>query len=443
MTKLLTDLLEAGLIENLGGDDARLEKIAKASDTVAKELREQPPRLIRALLAGIDPDISPDDPAILQAKQALVANWKSMSSVYADTPIGLLRAILLEACSQVGGEGREAAILWLTAADTLPLQRLGKEERPIREMVRVWASRTEEMALVVSDHSEAQISSGLQSLKLSAAAVTGSARTVDRQSLKLRVAAAAGQNYRNQAAPEGANPHYPNSPQAWSWEFADRMSVLLADELDALARDMQQERSQIGQALQGPISELGTQIDERLRLQDRLLRQNLEITERRLKMERIRLDALWWSEALYSPSHRRSYREMKATLAAVAMAMDLLEFVPRPAPASVGFMLAETVNRLPTAGFDRQQKIADILIGLHELRDQLPNGCLSAIGAPPAEGRMSLRDLVAQSLAFDEWNIGSLLERAGLAADVAFSLPEFAHAFFRQEQAVRLAGGSS
>lgn len=52
MTDLLTGLLNAGLIENLNGDDERFSKIEQAAKTVAQQLREQPSLLVRAIFGG-------------------------------------------------------------------------------------------------------------------------------------------------------------------------------------------------------------------------------------------------------------------------------------------------------------------------------------------------------------------------------------------------------
>ncbi|AUX28370.1 MULTISPECIES: GTPase-associated system all-helical protein GASH [Sorangium] len=438
MTELLTELLEAGLIEKMGGDDTRLEKIEKAAGAIAQGLREQPPRLIRAILTGIDPDVPADDPAIVQAKRALVAEWKSMNSVYTDTPVRLLRSILLEACNQVGEEGDKAAILWLTAADMLPLQRLGREEQPVRKMLETFASRTEEMSVAIPDMPKTSESDVVESLTMSLAVVGVDARKVDRNTLRQRVAATAGPNFHGQTL-NNPNPHWSNQAQHWSFEFAERMGALLADELDALAQDMRQQVAQIGQSLEKPMSEIMGRIESKLRSQELLLQAVLEAGERRICAEKRRLDALWWSEALYSSSARQSYREMNASLAAVVMAIDLLTSVSSPSPASVGYMLAETVNRLPNAGFERKLGMRNLLVELRELRGHLPSQWASALADPPAEGRLSLRDTVVQSLQDREWDVDTSMRRAGLTSDMSLSLPVLAHAIFRQEQAVRLA----
>ena len=61
----------------------------------------------------------------------------------------------------------------------------------------------------------------------------------------------------------------------------------------------------------------------------------------------VQLDVLWWFQAKYSPSLRRSYRDMPTEVAAVAMAHDLSMFVPAMSPTSVTYVLGEAVAATP------------------------------------------------------------------------------------------------
>ena len=58
---------------------------------------------------------------------------------------------------------------------------------------------------------------------------------------------------------------------------------------------------------------------------------------------RMRLDVLWWSEARYSPLLKKGYRDLAPPLTALLAAVDLAAIVPPLAPASVSYVLAETV----------------------------------------------------------------------------------------------------
>jgi hypothetical protein len=440
MTGLLTDLLAAGLIENLGGDDERFAKVERAAKAVAGEFRATPLRLIGAILAGLDPDVPAEDPVIAQAAQALVHEWKSMNSVHTSPPIKLFRAILLEACAQAA-EGKNAAILWLTAADTLPLVRIGKEEPTVRRMLETVATRTEELALVVPSI-PANKRQAMPKVEAKPAAQSPTPLNVNRQNLLSRVAATVGPQYRNNnPVLTSANPNFPNNNVAaqWSWDFADRMHVVLADELDALAAAISKHQGQLSQQVNDSQAEFVGTLGNALTSQQRWVQDALEASEARQKSARLRLDVLWWSEALYSQSVRCSYRELPPALAAVVMAIDLLEHVMMPTPASVSYLLSETVSRLPEADFSRVHLLPELLGALRKSRERLPRNWMEPLSPPPAEGRLSLRDLVILTLGERELDLDKSVKRAGLSGEISMSLPELARALFRQEQAVRLA----
>jgi len=346
---------------------------------------------------------------------------------FPDTPMGLLRAILLEACRLVASEGNNAAILWLTAADTLPLLRLGREEFVVRGIAKEWAGCMEKEALDLSKEL-ASISDDDEAAKIPQPAklTVPKLGKMNREELLNRVSAAAGPNYRNNALPN-PNPRWPNQPEHWAWEFSDRMSVLLADKLDALIYEVN-----------GSLTTIGQQI---LAFQDTVATLFVEASNCQQHIERqTHLNALWWSEALYSPSLRKSYREIPPPLAATVMAVDILAEVAKPTPASVGYLLAEAVNRLPEAGFERKFTLAELFRALHENRGQLHKGWLQTLVPPPDQGRLSLRDAAWLALTRQEQDLTVLMQRIGASEDVAMSLPAFAHALFRQEQAVQLAG---
>ncbi len=421
MTNLLTELLSAGLIENLNGDDERFSKIEQAAKTVAQELREQPPQLIRAILAGLDPDIADDDPIIVRAEQALVAEWKAVRSVFPDMPVNLLRAVLLDACNQVAEEKSNAPILWLTAADTLPLLRLGREEAVVRRMLEAWARSAEEMALaelILTGDDAGQVTVG--ELKFPKTAKLESP-IVDR----------ATQLEKMTTAVQQLNTNY--GPCVNHTGFAERMNTLLAEELDTVATKFTKTQSETIQQMQTYVTQLTKVVN------DSLVSQQHWVQETR-QADQIRLNSLWWSEALYSSSLRCSYRELTPAIATVVMAVDLLNEVDQPTTASVGYLLAEAVNRLPDANFSNRLTLQAFLETLGKARDCLNNDWLKTLNAPPETGRLSLRDGAVLVLIGKAQDVVTTLKRMGASGDLELSFPQFAHALFRQEQAVQLAG---
>ncbi|MDP2312200.1 MAG: GTPase-associated system all-helical protein GASH [Pseudomonadota bacterium] len=438
MSAFLNDVLTTGFIEKLDGDDGRVSKMEKASSAVAAELKADPPLLIGAVLAGMDPDVPPDDPAVVRAERALVAEWRSLSSVFPDKPVNWYRAILLDACASVGEE-RLSAVLWLAAADHLPQVRLGREEPAVRALVLRWAEACEGEAM---KDGAAPTAKKPTPPKLTAAAPVPAvaARNVDRNTLIQRVGASAGPNYRNTAGPN-PNPHWSNQAQSWSWEFTDRMAALLADELDAVGADVMKRLSDGFQHQATAQTAFVSEVQNAFETQRKWLESAHQSALAQREVASTQLEALWWAEALYSPVLRRSYREVSPVVAAFLMAKDLHELMPSPAPASVGYLLAEAVGRLPGAGHNHPVRFTQLLTELRAARTSLPPAYLLGGEGLRTVGRLGLRDLVLLAAGEREFLIGTELARSPLREDPELTLPQFAHAIFRQEQAVEIAGG--
>jgi len=459
MAGLLKELMAAGLVEEAGGDDSRLSKMEKAAAAVCQDLIAKPASLIGAILAGLDPDISDDDPALALADQAFLSVWKTMRNVYPSTPTTILRAILLEACHQATNTKHMYAILWLTAVDTLPLVRLGKQEVVLRKMLDACAKRTEETALIVPDVKSINGNTALNIDKTGSFEALDAPR-MDRKALLLQVAGTAGPNYakveirqqvlqrdyynghRAQAESlDDANPYWANGSAAWSYEFADRMTTVLGDWLDFVAEQTAKQITKAGKQLQTSHMAAVKALSTGFAAQQQWVQETLNASEARQKAEQLRLDALWWSEALYSTPLRCSYRELPVELAAMVMAVDLLSVVTTPTSASVAYLLAETVHRLPGAAFDQKQPLREILVTVREQRKDLQDAWRKQLSRPPRTGRLSLRDAIVSAMVSADWNADALMARAGITDDICISLPVLSRALFRQEQAVRLAGG--
>lgn len=439
MTSFLNDVLTTGFIERLDGDDGRVSKMEKAASAVAAELKADPPLLIGAVLAGLDPDVPPGDPAIVRAERALVAVWRSLSSVFPDKPVNWFRAILLDACASVG-EARLSAVLWLSVADHLPQVRLGREEPAVRALVMRWAEACETEAMKGGAAPTAKKPTPPK-LTAAPAAVSAAARKVDRNALVQRVAASAGpQNRQSQGLPN-PNPHWPNQPQHWSWEFTDRMAALLADELDAVGADVVKRLTDGRQEQAAAQTALVSEIQNAFDSQRKWLESAHQSALAQREVASTQLEALWWAEALYSPSVQRSYREVSPVVAAFLMAKDMCDLMPSPAPASVGYLLAEAVGRLPGAAHDHPVRFTQLLTELRAARTDLPPAFRLGGEGLATVGRLGLRDLVLLAASEREFSIEADLARSPLREDPELTLPQFAHAIFRQEQAVEIAGG--
>lgn len=440
MSELLKELNKNGLIEKLDGDDGRFAKIEKAADKFAQELKENRQLLIRAILAGIDPDIPANDPTITQAEDALYQEWPSVRSIHTDPPVLLYRYILLDACNQAA-DGLNTVILWNTIADALPFVRLGKEESIIHNIIMDWVINLEKHLISTSNLHSLNLRDidpvnikdfGIHEIEKI------ESHEIDNDVILKRVSAASGPNYRNKPNDENPNQYWSTQQSHWSWEFADRLSGLLTEQINLIYENISNDQnSLVGQIEYNIKEQLSNTNKLLLAHHDRLIKASQKIAEQH-SIGRMRLNTLWWCEALYSSSLRCSYRGVSSIIAAAVMPFDLLVEVKLPTPASVSHILAETVSKLSEASYGKHYNFTEILSQLINNYKLLPETLKQNIAHPPKEGRLSIRDLIVSILLNHDHNIESLTQRSGLSQDAQISLPRLAQAIFRQEQAVRL-----
>lgn len=427
MANVLQDFLAAGLIDKLEGNDERLKKMTNAAETLAKAFRKTPALLIPAILTALDSDAAPDDPLIELAENALLAEWESMQSVHTDKPIHIYRALLLAACASVNQE-RNAAILWLTAADMLKFSHFGREEPVVAKLVSQFGEATEqqEISLYSPPTKTARKPSDLPKLDLKEVTID----EVDRTALFGEIGAASGL-HNAQSAPFVAgkthNRYWSNNPPHWGEDFANLMKDVLGERFDKISESCAAELNSTNKAL-----------DAAFKAQHQGFQATIALAQSSSTREQVRLDALWWYESLYSAPAKMSYREMDPLAAAILMPLDLIAIMPSVTPTSVAYLLSEAVARLPNAGFETLLSLKDILERTSSLRGVIPHSTMDGFNLPTRTGRLSLRDILRLALEDSSAPAIDLLRRARIAEDATISLPLLARALLRQEQAVRL-----
>lgn len=442
MEKLLSKLLVAGLIDNINGDDDRLNKMERAASHIAKSLSENPVQLISAVLAALDPDVPLDDPLIILAEMKLEEQWPTMRSVYPNKPVALLRALLLEACNSVSQVDsiNNAAIILLTSVDTFPLLKIGPEEGVIRAMIQ---SLTEKVELSISN--EIATTASKRQLTFKTPEIQDftpiASFKINRTNLLKEIASASGPSYPSVELTQ-ANPNWPHGSNGpWSHFFSDRITGTLSDYFDhyndLLCKQINSSSAHVKESqtlfLKG--------ITDFTNSQRTWVSHTIKDIELKQKNEQVKLNTLWWYEALYSSSLYCSYREISPQLACAVMAFDLLDEIVHPTPISVSYVLAEAVSRLPGAGYNIQYQLVDLLKEIHQGRKMLSASWINKLDRPPSK-HMSLRDLVITVLINENVDFMAIIKDAVLHNhDVSFSLPVFSKAIFRQEQAVKIARG--
>lgn len=421
----LQELLNIGLVP-IGPDDSLFEKVASASKALAAEMKTHPDVLIPATIIAIDDDVQEDAALFSTVEDILTKEWNTLRNTHVDRPCALLRSIIVDALSEVADSSPEAAgVVWSTATSRL---RHG----------HVSLGRTRDVVMGIlmraSDKSEAEavdraglVATSNRPTKAKKDAVDNASLSSEyalkQKQLLMKVVRAAGPSDEQGKSLNDPNPYWPDQAQHWSYEFAPRMAAAIADAVN------------LGTARL--IASIGEQIPAYLKAVENHLRGELRAIAQFHKASQMRLDVLWWSTSLYSPSRRVGYQDLPVPIAAVTAALDLAAIVPSLAPASVGYILLETVRRIARlVGFADQQPIVGYLDSLSsvgiDFDSYLGN---STVG----ESCVPLLSIVAEVSGGGRVSRDELRARSGVDGEKIISAGEFAMWVFHDLQARRLA----
>lgn len=439
MVSILESFLSYGLIENIDGNDERYTKIEQAAIALAQDFRENPELLVSAIVSGLNPEVTLSDQYIIKAKECLQEEWRAYSTAYTDEPINLFRGMILDACSRVSEDDFNASVMWLSASDVLPLLTLGKEEKLLSEFMTLLSQQAESNCIqddnLVKLQKEKVIKfDGVQELSRFREI------EIDRDKLFEQIGAASGPSYvdktKGNVAGNNPNPHWAqNGAQNWTGAFADRMSETIADVLENVATKLTKNNNDLKEGLVKYKQELNKSLEKVLNEQRLNTQRQLKETLAIQTQEQTRLNVLWWSEALYSSPLNSSYREYSAEIASTLMPFDLLEEITVPVPASVGYMLSETVNKLTNVNFEQQLNFHEFLTSLRDQKVSIDSGWLDNLQIPEINSSLNIRDLIILTLKAEPCDLESLLKNSVVPEQWECSLPTLSRIIFKQEQA--------
>lgn len=439
MASILESFLSYGLIENIDGNDERYEKIEQATIALAENFREEPSLLITAIVSGLNPEVSTVDKFIIKAKECLQKEWKAYATAYTDEPLNLFRGMILEACSDVAEEGFNASIMWLSASDVLSLLELGKEEQLLREFMTSLAHQAENNCIQDDNLAKLQKEKVIK-LDEVQELFEFEAIKIDRAKLFTLMGDAAGPTHmsRENTNVKGSNPNPSwshNTAHQWTGQFADRMSDTIADELETVATNLTNNDNALSADLVEYKQQLKTVIEKALNEQRLNTQRHLKETLTAQTQEQTRLNVLWWSEALYSNSLNASYRDYSTEIASTLMPFDLLDEINVPVPASVGYMLSETVSKLKDVGFEKQLCFYEFLTSLRSEKGNISTDWLNNLQLPENDSSLNIIDLIITALKAESCDLESLINNSVVPEKWQSSLPILSRIIFKQAQA--------
>ena len=427
---ILLRFLNKGLI-NVRGDDDKLARLRQTAVDLSGTLQDTPAKASPFALVAFDPNVPATDPTILEVGDALRARWQTFVNTFADTPVTVFRAMLLDALIRACAQTDRVAVAFVASArNVLPLMDNDGEQD-------IWAEVVDDIHRQVEERSETEWathasipSPALDSKSLAAFAINVSSTGIDKDRLTEELHAAAGPTTthpnRGEVNTEG-NPYWPhNDPGRWAYEFGVRAAATVADAITHALEHLSVE----GQELARIRAETTGAMSEHLSTSLQAFGAATAGVERRTHL-------LWWKAALFSPSARMSYRDMGVFDAAVLMAFDLHRCVPTFSPASVAAFLRETVIALPTIDNDQQVPIRALVEKTRDtdLLAQLRAETGKIVAAPV--GRGPLLRLVCYPDAVPQIDDRGFRELVGVSPDAPLTLPEWSVWMFHELQAAR------
>lgn len=428
---MLQELLNLGLVD-IGSDDSRLEKMQAAASALTKRFGEEPRLLVPATLIALDEDVDENDPFFILVEELVTAEWKTLRNTHANRPRQLLRSITIDALAAASAESAEvSSIIWNTATSPVRHQqmRLGKAAGLIEQLIGQAFERFEAEAVKRAEMSSSPSKRKSKKSTTDVVKPNFNAEITDEEILTDVARAAGPQNAQNQALPT-PNPTWTNSAPQWSHEFTPRMTAALVKAVNLGASRLAES---ITKGLAAHMASLEKHLLDELHAAELMQSE----AEQSAASGRMRLDVLWWSEACYSPSLKRGYRDLVPPVVALVAAVDLAAVTTSLAPASVSYVLAETVAKIcrgsepSPSSKPLKEYLKSLAEASKDLQDAIPS-------ARTYEGRVPLVELVFEAAAGTAIAAAIIRTRSGIESDLQLTPADFAMWMFREIQARRM-----
>lgn len=416
----------------LNSDDTKLEKLRTAAKDLSGALQRTPAKAISFTMVAADPSAPSSDPVVDEAMAAVRKRWETVSNAFTGRPVAVLRAVLLDAIVQAARQDDAIAVAFVNAARNALAHAETADEAPI------WRDAISEIEMKVDARAEAEWATpemiSVEPLKYIPPAsdnVEFEPPVVDQPDLKGKVHSAAG--------PWG--PNNPNKyqlqqhPQAWSEEFANKMSVAIAETMDAMAEQLAPAPVDLAAPLTSFAKAVTAHVDAAL----------ASFSSATAGLQR-RTYLLWWKEAMYSPSVHESYLEMPLFQASALMALDLHKQVPTFSPASVSAFLKEAIRCLPVAPDGEDGGRRDVTSLVREAKTaefMQPFRALAAQYVPAPVGRGPLLALIGHGPDAAATEATTLHALGGVDASSTMTPGEWGTFLFRELQAARATSANS
>ena len=321
---ILIQFLESQLLP-IEPDDTTFSKLEEAAEMLANNDLKKLENLPRFILAGMDPQVSEEDNAILAAKQRVSTQSRTIISQSTDSPITLLRAIILQALAiRVSNDSEAQRFLWLVGSSFSGHYLQSKEEaRVIDDFLIQIGNEVEKHTHQIWTLGEMRDE---ESIEEDLPDFNPSSPTEPKLAIKKNLFESA-----MTVAGRGKNPSSTFSQsQNWTTFFVDHFG-----------KGLEQEVKKIHRSTNAYSKSLSIEVV-------RFLKKNLEnsSTNNHVIRQFFQSQLLWWKESLYSKTWSKSYRKISKPILPAIIAFDIVSEFPIPYPTSVNYFVRETFSRL-------------------------------------------------------------------------------------------------
>jgi hypothetical protein len=414
----LQSTLKSGLFD-IGDSDERLKWLQQSVTALVKYLQKNYSLLPSYCLVALDPNISDKEPILNDVEEIVTKYWTALRGKYPDMPRNIHRGVILNALMQLGIEDPVAArIIYLTSTNFYPYTKLGKEKDIVHTLLT-------ELGEIAENHAveEWSLIEEAPKLKLSTLKVENiklGEIEIDKDKLQGKIQEALSNS------PSGHGPQHGLNQANYQQHFISKFTEGISQSFNSAFTELNSSISPT--AIEKPINDFFITFKKSL---DGSLKESfasIVAVERRSKL-------LWWKETLYSPSLKKSYREVSKPILPIIMGSDLNEQVAKITPISVDYLLRDTLLILIEKKGEKI-KFKDFFNSLtkdstiSEITNLLPE-------INESEGRISVTDFIVLFLN-NKAKLKEFTERTGIKEDDVISIEDLSVAIFHDLLTKRL-----
>jgi len=394
-------------------EDDNLNKLKKACDEVIKKVNKDKSKIASYTLVALDPEIPIQDSSIAEVQEIIIKHWSTFLANAKDTAVTYIRAVMLEALESIAKDQNLACLIWHTGRNVVKHYNLGREAELLTGFVRGLGNEIEESAI---ENWALPTQSKAEKLAIEIKELTGA--TIDKAEIEGHLKAA---SIHSGLGDGGENPQYPsNNALTWPQFFSTRAATGITETINKALKKQAKDISANQTNIQEAVSKLLNQVQTEIFQKNSLLQ--------------MRTQLLWWKEALYSSSVKKSYRELNPGALHVVMANDYSLLVPYLYPVSVDYFLKEVHRSLYTDS-EKTIKFSELMETIKSSSDNLKSIMPEAI---LPEERSTLLNFI-KGIVWNRCTIQQSKNLVGINETAEITVTEFALWLFHDMQSLKIA----